>query len=183
MMAAKQSGRRAARTRPVRRRGLFVIVGVLVGLIAGGGLAVAYPPPSTDMIKVQATEWYQHMRQLVATTETAGTRPWVGDPQIYAEAPVALPPEPATDDELLNDDRSEEHTSELQSRFELVCRLLLEKKKEYRKSLFRPGCHHTGTNEERHWAVKQRARPARSRPTRCQPAWCGWGACCCHRAR
>src|SRR5207249_203919 len=28
-----------------------------------------------------------------------------------------------------NDDRSEEHTSELQSRFDLVCRLLLEKKK------------------------------------------------------
>src|SRR5699024_11421895 len=27
--------------------------------------------------------------------------------------------------------RSEEHTSELQSRFELVCRLLLEKKKKY----------------------------------------------------
>src|SRR5699024_11560116 len=30
--------------------------------------------------------------------------------------------------------RSEEHTSELQSRFDLVCRLLLEKKKESRKS-------------------------------------------------
>ena len=29
--------------------------------------------------------------------------------------------------------RSEEHTSELQSRFDLVCRLLLEKKKKYRK--------------------------------------------------
>src|SRR2546429_8749880 len=29
----------------------------------------------------------------------------------------------------LNDDRSEEHTSELQSRLHLVCRLLLEKKK------------------------------------------------------
>src|SRR5699024_11544347 len=28
-----------------------------------------------------------------------------------------------------NKDRSEEHTSELQSRFDLVCRLLLEKKK------------------------------------------------------
>src|SRR5207249_12166504 len=28
-----------------------------------------------------------------------------------------------------NDPRSEEHTSELQSRFDLVCRLLLEKKK------------------------------------------------------
>src|SRR5699024_11809794 len=32
-----------------------------------------------------------------------------------------------TDDDML--DRSEEHTSELQSRFDLVCRLLLEKKK------------------------------------------------------
>src|SRR3712207_7918019 len=30
------------------------------------------------------------------------------------------------------DDRSEEHTSELQSRQYLVCRLLLEKKKEYK---------------------------------------------------
>src|SRR5438067_4180432 len=30
--------------------------------------------------------------------------------------------------------RSEEHTSELQSRFDLVCRLLLEKKKNYRVS-------------------------------------------------
>src|SRR5207249_11846747 len=29
--------------------------------------------------------------------------------------------------------RSEEHTSELQSRFDLVCRLLLEKKKKYAK--------------------------------------------------
>src|SRR5437868_8855455 len=29
--------------------------------------------------------------------------------------------------------RSEEHTSELQSRFDLVCRLLLEKKKKYEK--------------------------------------------------
>src|SRR5438067_5486605 len=29
------------------------------------------------------------------------------------------------------DERSEEHTSELQSRFDLVCRLLLEKKKQY----------------------------------------------------
>src|SRR5207249_5384539 len=31
--------------------------------------------------------------------------------------------------EVLDDPRSEEHTSELQSRFDLVCRLLLEKKK------------------------------------------------------
>src|SRR5438067_9144214 len=33
------------------------------------------------------------------------------------------------------DDRSEEHTSELQSRFDLVCRLLLEKKKKTLKNI------------------------------------------------
>src|SRR5699024_12666160 len=32
--------------------------------------------------------------------------------------------------QLIRKERSEEHTSELQSRFDLVCRLLLEKKKE-----------------------------------------------------
>src|SRR5699024_12008400 len=31
--------------------------------------------------------------------------------------------------ELMSNERSEEHTSELQSRFDLVCRLLLDKKK------------------------------------------------------
>src|SRR5699024_11713683 len=35
---------------------------------------------------------------------------------------------------LLANMRSEEHTSELQSRFDLVCRLLLEKKKERMKT-------------------------------------------------
>ena len=104
MMAAKQSGRRAARSRRVRRRGKFVALGVALGLVAGGGLAVTYPPPSTDMIKVQADQWYQHMQQLMASTETAGTRTWVADPQIAAEPPVALPPEANTDDALLHDD-------------------------------------------------------------------------------
>src|SRR5687768_1488590 len=33
-----------------------------------------------------------------------------------------------------DDDRSEEHTSELQSRLHLVCRLLLEKKKEKKRT-------------------------------------------------
>src|SRR2546422_2545327 len=35
-------------------------------------------------------------------------------------------------------DRSEEHTSELQSRLHLVCRLLLEKKKKNRREVCRP---------------------------------------------
>src|SRR5699024_3168978 len=41
--------------------------------------------------------------------------------------PVMIGIPTAADEDVV--DRSEEHTSELQSRFELVCRLLLEKKK------------------------------------------------------
>src|SRR5260370_955061 len=41
----------------------------------------------------------------------------------------ALAAKEITWDQLLADDRSEEHTSELQSHLNLVCRLLLEKKK------------------------------------------------------
>src|SRR5699024_11305005 len=37
----------------------------------------------------------------------------------------------------LHVDRSEEHTSELQSRFDLVCRLLLEKKKKKKERIIR----------------------------------------------
>ena len=103
MMAAKQSGRRAAGRRARRRAWLPVIVGAIVGLLGGAGLAGAYPPPSTDMIKVQAADWYQHMRQLVAGSETTGTRTWTGDPEIYPAPPVALPPESDTDDDLLDD--------------------------------------------------------------------------------
>src|SRR5437867_10568092 len=44
-------------------------------------------------------------------------------------------------------DRSEEHTSELQSPYDLVCRLLLEKKKDYQKQLpqvcLQAACHTT----------------------------------------
>src|SRR5260370_29833169 len=56
-------------------------------------------------------------------------------------APVSMPSSwnwiafmpPATDDGML---RSEEHTSELQSHLNLVCRLLLEKKKQTNTDLF-----------------------------------------------
>src|SRR5690349_22981266 len=39
--------------------------------------------------------------------------------------------------------RSEEHTSELQSRRDLVCRLLLEKKKKTNKEIHKTQCTHT----------------------------------------
>src|SRR2546429_3070160 len=52
-----------------------------------------------------------------------------------------------------SDSRSEEHTSELQSRLHLVCRLLLEKKK-YMRSPPQPATRHTAT---RIYHVLQRA--------------------------
>src|SRR5688572_30926281 len=61
--------------------------------------------------------------------------PKSGDPSIriklqpYAQPVVATPEELAAIPDELSFDRSEEHTSELQSQSNLVCRLLLEKKK------------------------------------------------------
>src|SRR5256884_1015681 len=49
---------------------------------------------------------------------------------IWASALVPLPPPPQL---APAQPRSEEHTSELQSRLHLVCRLLLEKKKSFRR--------------------------------------------------
>src|SRR5438105_12856872 len=54
-----------------------------------------------------------------------------GDPRCGADAPGHLtqPPEDLGEAH----ERSEEHTSELQSRVDLVCRLLLEKKKQHNR--------------------------------------------------
>src|SRR2546430_5859221 len=41
--------------------------------------------------------------------------------------------------------RSEEHTSELQSQSNLVCRLLLEKKKKKNKMTLTPACYHVSS--------------------------------------
>src|SRR2546427_8601823 len=43
--------------------------------------------------------------------------------------------------------RSEEHTSELQSQSNLVCRLLLEKKKKNKTTTMRAQCKHTSTSK------------------------------------
>src|SRR5207249_12056865 len=51
-------------------------------------------------------------------------------PTCWREGAAILLRKPFVADELVvAEERSEEHTSELQSRFDLVCRLLLEKKK------------------------------------------------------
>src|SRR2546430_12960930 len=51
------------------------------------------------------------------------------DARVLAEVKSAPLTELVSDTMELSDDRSEEHTSELQSQSNLVCRLLLEKKK------------------------------------------------------
>src|SRR5437660_6436471 len=55
-------------------------------------------------------------------------------------------------------ERSEEHTSELQSRGHLVCRLLLEKKKKTRSNQSTCNINRNGCN----WATKTRYKNARS---------------------
>src|SRR5438067_7702694 len=52
---------------------------------------------------------------------------------LYAPCSVACPGVVFTSSSSQCTPRSEEHTSELQSRFDLVCRLLLEKKKKKNK--------------------------------------------------
>src|SRR2546421_3996269 len=56
-------------------------------------------------------------------------------PERFLDARVAL-----TSRQVVGRERSEEHTSELQSRSDLVCRLLLEKKKKAETRRARPLC-------------------------------------------
>src|SRR2546427_4555265 len=52
---------------------------------------------------------------------------------IVTDCPVTFERERFRLGDVRTDERSEEHTSELQSQSNLVCRLLLEKKKQYHK--------------------------------------------------
>src|SRR5689334_24803738 len=55
------------------------------------------------------------------------------DPALIVTTPDAAPDDYALDLGRVDVDEMEEHTSELQSQFHLVCRLLLEKKKKKKK--------------------------------------------------
>src|SRR2546422_3246558 len=72
--------------------------------------------PYTTLFRSDRRGWAPHDRGHLATFGRAGGR--------------AADPGPAAGGKW---DRSEEHTSELQSRLHLVCRLLLEKKKKKRQ--------------------------------------------------
>src|SRR5437870_10021757 len=83
-----------------------------------------------NMDEVTLNSW----NSIAPTTRTAGqggtavTRFWGKLPMLAAALVITIAYTYAADTPLL-EPRSEEHTSELQSRGHLVCRLLLEKKK------------------------------------------------------
>src|SRR5207249_11918749 len=82
-------------------------------------------PPPTPTLFPYTTLFRSGWR----TSRSAATRtPWCG-----ARAPASPGPRRRCDGGRTW--RSEEHTSELQSRFDLVCRLLLEKKKKKNKKI------------------------------------------------
>src|SRR3712207_7862102 len=85
--------------------------------------------PYTTLFRSESfDEAYTHARQLEAEKGVAFIHPY-DDPEVIAgQGTIGM--------EILRqhpDPRSEEHTSELQSRQYLVCRLLLEKKKKKNK--------------------------------------------------
>src|SRR5689334_25066279 len=88
------------------------------------------PPPRSTLFPY--TTLFRSSYRLTAATQRAGVRPyarlncrvrwlWSAKPASAAAVASGVP-------------RSEEHTSELQSQFHLVCRLLLEKKKKKKKN-------------------------------------------------
>src|SRR5438034_4077125 len=84
-------------------------------------------PPRSTLFPY--TTLFRSLRDHHRRAQVDGGRPLVGD---VGRGPVAH-----AGDRLLQhflEERSEEHTSELQSHSDLVCRLLLEKKKKKKKS-------------------------------------------------
>src|SRR5207248_4365998 len=65
-----------------------------------------------------------------AAGEPLGEWSEIGEAQELREAPLTRRPVESAEVRVETQVRSEEHTSELQSPYDLVCRLLLEKKKE-----------------------------------------------------
>src|SRR2546422_5884778 len=74
--------------------------------------------PYTTLFRSVADAGEGQVGGVAAGVEQPHRRPWADDIQLPGCTVVVVPV------------RSEEHTSELQSRLHLVCRLLLEKKKE-----------------------------------------------------
>src|SRR5207249_5399805 len=97
------------------------------GTCARSVVAPGTPGTSSEGIPVSATA----TREIPAANAIRSSSPRSITPADSAAGPVAEATTTTTSSTSgPAAERSEEHTSELQSRFELVCRLLLEKKKE-----------------------------------------------------
>src|SRR2546422_1525450 len=83
------------------------------------------PPRSTLFPYTSSSDLHDRL----AGPQSRVSRAWARWPESYLREGAALPPRAV---EVF---RSEEHTSELQSRLHLVCRLLLEKKKKCHPSI------------------------------------------------
>src|SRR5438046_6776886 len=98
---------------------------------------IGYPPtvhPHFFLHNTAATELYTLSLHdaLPISFNNAPVRPTVNVDTLLAQPGGK---DPVTGDSVVVDTRSEEHTSELQSLTNLVCRLLLEKKKTQSKSI------------------------------------------------
>src|SRR5438105_5483204 len=89
------------------------------------------PTSSTAMYRSSSTAPVSVSSSTIATCAPDGHEKFGGSYTYVSSSPGSTPA------------RSEEHTSELQSRVDLVCRLLLEKKKNQTKPQIIMSCEHT----------------------------------------
>src|SRR5438034_2275862 len=99
-------------------------------------------PPTPRSTLFPYTTLFRSCRVRRSATETAAPRLWGHEARARSQARAAVPRHPMQPARNRADHslsrprlraRSEEHTSELQSHSDLVCRLLLEKKKKTEK--------------------------------------------------
>src|SRR2546430_3825208 len=85
-------------------------------------------PPRSTLFPY--TTLFRSWRKMAHTGFDANNNPAWGPPEIVVASPPISDNDPCSP-QSARDCRSEEHTSELQSQSNLVCRLLLEKKKRH----------------------------------------------------
>src|SRR5437868_9407846 len=90
------------------------------------------PPRST--LFPNTTLFRSQQRDRRGIEDPGAQRHQEGTSSRHRESARVRPERPLQEDLRRRVRRSEEHTSELQSRFDLVCRLLLEKKKKTKKN-------------------------------------------------
>src|SRR2546421_8448693 len=118
--------------------GLDAVAMTVPGRILGVALrqCPGLPPTIAERIKdyraQNVADWVMYRKALAAAAEARGWAVhWYDAKKVFDAASEALRIEDLDAHFLQLRRRSEEHTSELQSRSDLVCRLLLEKKKQF----------------------------------------------------